>query len=524
MRYLYICFVFSALFGLSLNAQETRHWIIDSLNLQKPTTDNWIISDSVISQKSIDETKPIIPEKLEITIEGNSIFSDGDNAPFWLTNNRFGVGSIYKNKGYLRLNSSLVKNISLSNHKFYLVGDIDLIGAKNYNSDFFVQQLYADLTYYNVRLSIGMKERNSLFKNSSLSSGGLTLSENARPIAQVEFNIPDSIPIPSTNHKLFIMGGISYGWFNDGNFKKENSTANASYADKVLYHRKYGFLKFNPNKVWSFIAGLEMGTQWGGHFYKYGQYWDKSPAKIKDFFKVLLPMSGGGNSNQTDRVNIVGNVYGSIHLIAQFKKENYVLKLYNDHFFEDQSGLFYKNIPDGLYGLEINLKKNEWLSDIVIEYLYTKDQSGPFLWDKNEEIPIQVSGGDNYYNHVDYISLSNYGFTLGSPLLTSPLYNNGTSLYIYNTRIQSFHGGIGGRFSSNLKYKVLSTYTRSWGTPLIPSKNIRKQFSGLLEVIYNTYKLPGWQFTGAFAYDNSDIIGNNMGMQIKIHKTFSVYK
>lgn len=492
------------------------YWKIDSARL--------IVSNVNIAY-DIDEYIPNLradEDLAQVKVGGIATFTDGDYAPFWITNNQHGIGSIQTNNQYLRVGAFGNKSIKASDEKFNMSGGVDVLIANNLSSDFYIQQLYSELAYKATVLSVGIKERYSLFKNRELSSGGLALSNNARPIPQVEFAIPRFVSIPGTDHKWQIMGGLSYGWFLDNDFKRNNA-ANGYYATDVLYHRKYGFLKFRPNEKWSFIGGLEMDTQWGGHFYKKGEYWGKSSAKLKDIFKVLIPMSGGSDSNITDKVNITGNVYGSIHMIANYRNSNIEVKAYHEHFFEDHSGLLFKNIPDGLYGVELHFKKQSWISDLLIEYLHTKDQSGPFLWDKTEEIPVQVSGGDNYYNQVDYISLTNYGYVIGNPLFVSPIYNDGSSLTVYNTRLSSFHFGIAGNISSNVRYKTLLTYSRSWGTPLIPSVNIRDQFSSLLEVIYkNTNILGGWCLSGAVAYDKSQMIGDNFGGQFKLFKTFNI--
>lgn len=453
-----------------------------------------------------------------LNIETAGTFSGGDNAPFWLTNNKHGLGSIKNNNGYIRLQTFANKRLF---QKFKLQFGVDIVAANNLNSDFHFQQLYADFGYRNVKLSIGSKERSSLFKNEQLSMGGMTLSNNARPIPQVEFSLPDFVAVPYSKGLLEVIGGVSYGKFLDDKFKKSNA-ADASYAEEVLYHRKYGFLKFENNSVWNFIMGLEMDTQWGGHFYKDGKYKWSSPAGFKDFFRVLLPMSGGSDSNMTDQVNVLGNIYGSLHLITNYRKENYSVKAYIERFFEDHSGLFFKNAPDGLYGVEVNLTKKGWVTEFLFEYLRTKNQSGIFLWDKSEEIPVQISGGDNYYNHIDYISLSNYGFVMGNPLLTSPVYNNERSLTVYNNRLSSFHGGIAGYICSNLKYRALFTYSQSWGTPLIPSRNTRNQFSTMFEATYRSSKVRGWLLSGAFAFDKSEMIGDNLGVQFKLSKAFHI--
>lgn len=464
------------------------------------------------------EDSPSKKTVIDLNIQTLGTFLGGDNAPFWLTNNQHGLGAIDNNSGYLRVQTFSKKKLT---DEFRFSLGVDIVAAYNLNSNFHFQQLFADFNYRNVKLSIGAKERSPLFKNDLLSTGGMTLSNNARPIPQVEASLSDFVSVPYTKGLLKVMGGISYGKFIDDKFKRNNA-ADGYYAEKVLYHRKYGFLKFENNSVWNFIFGLEMDTQWGGHFYKDGKFRWSSPAGFKDFFKVLLPMSGGSNSNMTDQVNIQGNVYGSLHLITNYRKENYTVKAYIERFFEDHSGLFFKNLPDGLYGIEINLKKKGWVTGLLFEYLHTKDQSGPFLWDKSDEIPVQVSGGDNYYNHIDYISLSNYGFVMGNPLLTSPIYNNGSSLTVYNTRLSSFHGGIMGYINNDFQYRTLFTYSKSWGTPLIPSRNIRNQFSVMIETTYKNDKLEGWLFSGALSYDKSNMIGDNTGVQLKISKTFHI--
>lgn len=477
-----------------------------------------IITSSLICAAQAPDNHLSEKMAIDVNIATLGTFSGGDNAPFWLTNNQYGLGSTENNSGYLRAQTFAKKKLA---DKLKLQLGVDIIAAHNLNSDFHFQQLYADFTYKNIKLSIGSKERAPLFKNELLSTGGMTLSNNARPIPQVEASLPDFVTVPYTKGLLEVMGGISYGKFIDDKFKLNNA-ADGNYAKEILYHRKYGFVKFENNQTWNFIMGLEMDTQWGGHFYKNDEFWWNSPARFKDFFRVLVPMSGGSDSNMTDQVNILGNVYGSLHFITNYRKESYTVKAYIERFFEDHSGLFFKSVPDGLYGIELNLKKKGWITRVLFEYLHTKNQSGPFLWDKSEEIPVQVSGGDNYYNHIDYISLSNYGFVMGNPLLTSPIYNNGSSLTVFNTRLSSFHGGITGYINNNLKYRALFTYSQSWGTPLIPSRSIRNQFSTMLEATYSNDKLSGWLFSGAFSYDKSDMIGDNAGVQFKVSKAFKV--
>lgn len=460
------------------------------------------------------------PECIKTKIETAGVFSGGDNAPFWFTNNNHGIGSEHKNNGYLRVGT--FAEDTFFKGKLRVSAGADILASYNLQTDFYFHQLYADFKYRSLGLSIGSKERNTLFRNKDLSTGGLTLSGNSRPIPQILAGFPNFVNIPLTNKWLQVQGGISYGWFLDNKYKVRHA-GDGSYAKDVYYHRKYAYFKVEKNTPWNFILGLEMDTQWGGKMYRNNKIYTKSPGNLKNFFKVLVPMAGGGDANGTDQVNILGNVYGSWHFIFNYKTKDYSIKAYHEHFFEDHSGIIFKNMPDGIYGLEFNLNRKAPISTILFEYIHTKNQSGPFLWDESNEIPIQVSAGDNYYNQVDYVSLTHYGHVLGNPLLTSSIYNNGQTLLVLNTRISAFHGGISGYISNNLQYRTLLTYSRSWGTPLLPSTHIRNQFSGLLEASYTPPKLDGWFFSGAIAYDDAkSMVGDNWGLQFKIAKSFNI--
>lgn len=458
---------------------------------------------------------------LLIKAESSGVLTDGDYAPFWITNNNWGIGSESRNKAYMRV--GVFANNSFFNDQIKASFGGDIIASNNLRNDFYVQQLYADFKYKALGLSIGAKERINPFRNVYLTSGNLTLSNNARPIPQVEAGFPEFVPIPMTNNWVQIQGGISYGWFLDDNYKERKARETGYYATDVLYHKKYAYFKVERNTPWSFVLGLEMDTQWGGEMYQNGVFKYNSPGNIKNFFKILVPMSGGSDSNNTDQVNILGNVYGSWHFVFNYKFKDFSIKAYHEHFFEDHSGAFFKNIPDGVYGIEVNLKKKAPISSFLVEYVHTKNQTGPFLWDTNPNIPVQVSAGDNYYNHGDYLSLTNYGMVIGNPLLISPIYNKSGSLLLYNNRIMAFHAGVNGYISNNLQYRVLLTHSRSWGTHGVPSTSIRNQFSSLLETKYTHPKLTGWEFTGALAYDDAKtLVGNNTGFNIKVAKTFHV--
>lgn len=453
---------------------------------------------------------------IDIKLETAGTLTDGDFAPFWITNNNFGIGSEKTKNVYLR--SSILYGNKLFDNKLALSIEADMIVSHNLQSDFYFHQLYADLKYRSLGLTIGAKENNSLFKNKQLSSGGLALSKNYRPIPQIEIGIPEFTNVPFTKGYLQVMGGLSFGKFLDDDYKKHHAK-DGLYALNVLYHKKYAFLKFQNKPSWNVILGAEFNTQWGGELYREGEMWAKAPKDFKNFMKILVPGGGDSKATESDQANTLGNVNGSWHFIFNYNAADYSLKAYHEHIFEDKSGMMFQNIPDGLYGIEVNLKKRQLISSVLFEFLYTRDQSGPGTYPDGR---TRFRGNDNYYNHGEYGSMTYYGYVLGNPLLISPLYNKGESIRIWNNKITAYHLGISGFIANQFQHRLLFTYSRSYGSPL-KIQPTYKQFSALAEVTYSPSKLIGWNFTGALAFDNAkEMIGDNLGFRLKAVKNFSI--
>ena len=107
---------------------------------------------------------------------------------------------------------------------------------------------------------------------------------------------------------------------------------------------------------------------------------------------------------------------------------------------------------DMMLGLEVKLKKVNWLNDIVFEYLYTKYQSGPIYHDHTQNISDHLAGADDYYNHYLYAAgWSHWGQAIGNPLYKSPIYQDGV-LRFENTRFVAFHLGLAGNPTSALSF------------------------------------------------------------------------
>ena len=74
----------------------------------------------------------------------------------------------------------------------------------------------------------------------------------------------------------------------------------------------------------------------------------------------------------------MGNHYGSYDFQLTYTAERWRLSAYHQHYFEDKSGMIFVNNLDGLWGARLDVPEFPWIRKVVVEYLTTRDQSGPF--------------------------------------------------------------------------------------------------------------------------------------------------
>lgn len=476
-------------------------------------------------------------DKIGYEIQTDVVASVGKNAPFWLVGNRHGLSSLENNNANLSV--ALFRDFDRKKGFAWAYGT-EIAGAWHYTEPFYVQQLYVDVKYNCWELSIGSKERWSEGKHPMLSGGGLTFAPNAHPIPQIRFGINEYTTVPWWFNKwVKVKGHFSYGRYTDDEFQKNftNGAVGTSYTTGVLFHEKTAFLRIaNPaGKGIGWESGLEMYTKFGGSLYEQGEYKRAFPATFMEYVKAFVPLPGGKNAPDEEKVNINGNVLGSWHAIMDYTTEDWKLRAYYEHFFEDHSQLLgiswvanregvtrflsYHPWQDGLWGLELELPKGQWLRGVVIEYITSRDQSGPLLHNTNANFQEQLSGGDNYYNHSFFQSWQHWGMAVCNPHFLSPSYNDNNRLAMRYTRLRSFHFGVEGIPYSGWAYRIMGSYTRHWGTYSSPLVNPEGVAFTMLELTHIPNKLQGWQFTGTLAVDRGNLIGNNVGGMLTIKKT-----
>lgn len=458
-----------------------------------------------------------LTDTLHIRTELTATASHGDFAPYWMSNNRYGVASVGNNWGSLRMGVSRSQQDDA--HRLWQMGwgvEVAPLLQKQ-DSRFVLQQAYFDVQYKRVRLSVGAKERPSELKNEALSSGGLATGISARPIPQVRVELPDFWTIPGTRGWLALKGRLGYGFYTDNHWQSDFAGVGTGYSKNSLYHTKAGWLRIgNEDKFpLSFTGGLEMNTQFGGTRYTKGKA-DNMHLKsdIGAFWDVLV-LAG---DDPTDGIysNEMGNVTGSWHFSLDYKGQGWGLRGYAEHYFEDHSQVFVQyGWKDMLWGLEANLPKNPVVSDVVFEYLYAKHQSGPIYHDETANIPDQVSAKDSYWAHGLYGAWQHAGFLGGTGLIIPPIYNDGV-IGIRHNRVIAHHLGIMGHPTCELSYRLLYSDQKSWGTYGAPLVDPQTGWTLYVQGLYKPRCLRNITFGLAYGHNSGELLGHSNGAQFSL--------
>jgi len=435
------------------------------------------------------------------------------NAPFWLRVNKLGAP----------INFSYTSFSLVSNNQSLELGFKSIFYNDKWKKSF-IQIGYLSKKINDYELKIG-RWSEKLTSESILSSGSLIRGNNAIPIPQISLLLPNYKKIEILKTQLFIKGGYSHGWLS-----KEN------YIKAPFLHEKYFYLKKEFNNNLEFEAGVFHEAIWGGKTIEYGL----QPQKFSDYLRVVFGQSGSRDAYLGEQINVLGNHLGiwDVAITKRYHLTKY--KFYFQHPFEDKSGAFQyfldelkqfkisKNSFDGLFGFEVNIEDGKLFSTLVYEYLNTMFQSGSLSASKSDS----TYGRDNYFNHYIYQS----GWTYKNKVIGNPLFTVGSSIskdqiYIINNRIKAHHLGVAGYLNSNLRYKILITKSKNYGTYDDSEKlsQIKKQYqfynglnqTSVLFQLNFIEILKKVDLQISYAFDRRSSHENNDGFQFSINYNFS---
>ena len=221
--------------------------------------------------------------------------------------------------------------------------------------------------------------------------------------------------------------------------------------------------------------------------------------------------------------------------------------LYADKYFEDHSGMFFLDydgygtgsewqqkkkhryltygMKDWLLGFEYHRRSDSWLNAVVLEYVYSKYQSGPIYHDHTKTIADHIGGNDDYYNHHIYPGYQHWGQAMSNPLYRSPIYNKDGRIAFTNNRFVAYHLGLSGTPNQYVNWRMLASWQKGLGTYTEPYSKERSNMSLLAEITYKPHSisaswLNGVDIKAAYGMDFGSILGGiNYGFQLTITKT-----
>ena len=321
-----------------------------------------------------------------------------------------------------------------------------------------VDRLYFGIGWKKLHLDAGMRDRPYDFAGLSLTGGDLAYTGNARNLPGYNLHT-DFIWLPFRKKVVALKGNFAdYGLWDN------------RYVEHTLVHNQSLFIKVRPFRRLDVTLGLEMWSQWGGYSPQYGE----QPDSFRDYLRVLCAAGGGADALQGDQDNALGNHLGRELIRFDWHADDFTVTFQHDIPFEDGSGTRFWNFPDGVNTLSLSFKdRTRWVTDVLYEFVYTRDQSGP-LHDRpaTEEEKEQsglsytiLGGEDNYFNNGVYRSGWTYfGQTIGLPLCY-PMYRsgNGVVMGVASNSLVAHHFGIRGVAVRKVPYKFLFTWSRHYG-------------------------------------------------------------
>jgi hypothetical protein len=451
-------------------------------------------------------------EKPEYEISLNSLPHFGSNTPFWLTANQQGK---YLPHGFNNTIEARIKGDINHDKKLSIGYGIEAIDRFNQSNQIYLNQAYLEAKILFGKISVGAQNTTYGNQDPTLSSGGLLWSGNARPMPKIGIGTDGFVDFPFTHGYLEFSGYMEHGWFEND---RDGWMEEPRYVKNVLLHHKFYRLKAGGDLPVHIHWGLHHYALWAGNSPEVD---DPLPRDLDAFYRVFIPQSADPSSSthEGEVINKYGNHLGGRIIGLDAEMKDFYLNLYWQTIFEDGSGLNWHNSEDGLYGISLKMKdKSQVLSGVCFELLHTIEQSGP-VHDPDKGL----KGNDNYFNHYVYESgWSYYGFTIGNPFITSPIFNE-TGYKFQNNKVIVHHYGFEGNIYKDLNYKLHFTFHDNFGTNSAPYEPPKDFMSTMLTLNFPVNILNGLDISTRFAVDSGDMYGYNFGFMFSVTKRGSFF-
>ena len=438
-----------------------------------------------------------------------AIASSGKYAPFWLQSNTNGdvSSSPYSANLCVGIYKDAVHPERWWDYDFsiQLTGRVQspipesAFAIQQHTTTGYFNQLYAHVRLYLFDITVGIKPLIYETQDTALSMGSMVFSGNSQPFPRVTIGIDKFVPFPGCYGYIELKGGLTHAWMPDNVYMKGS-----------FVHHKFAAVRLGGRLPVNISYEFHHAAQWGGISPEYGDI----GSDFRSFVNVLMARSGGVMSN--DQLNAQGNHVGSQQLVLTGKGEGWQLYAYWQNFFEDNFAFLGngQNIADGLWG--IGFKQTHWpfIQGFTYEFMNTTDQSGPW----HDRDGLCYAGYDSYYRNSVFRNGWNYWYrSMGTPFITSPLYNSDGTIYTLNSRVMVHHVGVRGEIYG-FQYRVLASHARNYGNDVTSRALTSYNTALLLEVRKHVEQAWGLDFGVRLAGDFGTQWGNQFGALITISK------
>ncbi|MCE7041264.1 capsule assembly Wzi family protein [Dyadobacter sp. CY312] len=380
-------------------------------------------------------------------------------------------------------------------------------------ADFFFTDLYLAGKLGAVELLAGQQRSfTGLVMDSTLTSGSLAMSDNARPFPKIQISIPEFYPLAFTNNYVSVKASYS-----DGLLQGSNITYGATrFVERTYFHQKTFYLKFGGNSNrFQVYTGFNHQAVWGGEkelapLYKLSKkdaYWHTVTAKKLDH-------------------KIIGNHFGTVDIAFAWLQPQWTYSVYRQNIFE--SGSLYKiiNYRDGLNGVSVKRNKTPQadatyfsLNSAMVEVIGTKSQRN-----NNPAMGLGIFEYGNYFNHYIYQNGWSYrGNNFGTPL--APAKGNtieslprSESEFTNNNRFWAFHTGLTASWLS-MNFIFRGTHSLNYGTYISDFVKVKHQTSVFLSAEKRIDFLKGSTLTAGLSADTGAVLPKSYGLLIGLRKS-----
>ena len=448
-------------------------------------------------------------DTVQYNIGVSALASSGRFAPFWLQSNMNGDISSSPFSGNV---SAGVYKQAVHNERWWdydfavqLTGRVQsripgsAFDMQQRMATGYFNQLYAHLRLYIFDITAGIKPMIYEMQDTALSMGSMVFSGNSQPLPRLTIGIDRYTPVPGCYGYFELKGGLTHAWLADNVYMRGSNI-----------HHKWLALRLGGRLPVNISYELHHAAQWGGISPVYGDI----GSDWQSFVNVFLARGGGVMRN--DQLNAQGNHVGSQQLMLTGKGNGWEVSMYWQNFFEDNFAAIGdgQNLADGLWGISLMQIRWPYVQGVTYEFMNTTDQSGPW----HDRDGLCYAGNDSYYRNSVFVNGWNYFFrSIGTPFITSPLYNEDGTIYTLNSRVRVHQIGVRGDIYGFL-YRVKLSYARNYGNDNTSRAVLSDNTAILLEVTKHSEQAWGLDFGLRIAGDFGTQWGNQFGAQITVSK------